>query len=326
MEQNNNNKSSMNWANFCWDVWCCLSIVGIWPRFIEHKLLSTTCLNLKIPHLPQELHGLKIAQFSDLHLHPKVSDSFLQKIKHKVEACQPDIILFTGDFLCFSLLRDLERLEHFLSSFHAPYGCYAVLGNHDYAEFVSVNESGEYDVLNSSTASFKRIFKRLWTNTILSGRRTDRAKAVKPNTELEKLLKKTPFKLLKNESALVPIKGSFLNITGMEEYSTGRCDPFKAFLNFDQRYPGIIMAHNPDCVPDLLKSPGEVILCGHTHGGQVNLPWLWKKFTIMENPQLKKGQVRMQDKWIYINRGVGSVMQFRWFAVPELLLLTLEIQ
>ena len=67
-------------------------------------------------------------------------------------------------------------------------------------------------------------------------------------------------------------------------------------------------------------------MCGHTHGGQVNLPWFWKKFTLMENPQLKRGLVRMLDKWIYINRGVGSIMQFRWFAKPEILLLTLEMQ
>lgn len=327
MEQNNNtHKSSGSIANFCWNAWCCLSIVGIWPRFIEHKLLSTTCLNLKIPHLHKDLQGLKIAQFSDLHLHPKVSDSFLQKIKRKIEACQPDIILFTGDFLCFSLNRDLERLQKFFNSFHAPYGCYAILGNHDYAEFVSINEAGEYDVLSASTGSFRNIFKRLWTKTTLACRTTERAKAVKHNETLGKLLQKTPFKLLKNESILVPIKNAFLNITGVEEYTTGRCDPYQAFLSYDKRYPGIVMSHNPDSVPTLLKFPGEVILSGHTHGGQVNLPWLWKKFTLMENPNLKKGLFHMNGKWIYVNRGVGSIMQFRWFAVPELLLLTLEAE
>lgn len=313
-------------ANLCWDAWCCLSVVGIWPRYIEHKLLTSSYLNLKIPHLPEELNGLRIVQFSDLHLHPKVSDGFLQKIQNKIKAFQPDLIVFTGDFLCFSLLRDLERLEQFFSSLRAPYGCYAILGNHDYNEFVSINEAGEYDVLNASTGSIGRVLKKLWTHTNLAKKTTERALKVKSNDTLENLLKKTAFQLLKNTSTLIPIKNTFLNLVGLEEYSLGRCNPSKAFQKVNVQYPSIILTHNPDSVPLLLKYPGDVILSGHTHGGQVNLPWLWKKFTLMENPDLKRGLKKIQDKWLYVNRGVGSVIQFRWFAVPEILCLTLETE
>lgn len=115
MEQNTNQPTSFSLAQFCWDAWCCLSIVGIWPRFIEPRLLSKTYLTLPLPHLPNKLSGLKVAQFSDLHLHPQVSDHFLQKIQNAVASFEPDLILFTGDFLCFSLNRDLKRLKDFLS-------------------------------------------------------------------------------------------------------------------------------------------------------------------------------------------------------------------
>nr|WP_166157090.1 UDP-2,3-diacylglucosamine diphosphatase LpxG [Neochlamydia sp. AcF84]NGY95528.1 putative metallophosphoesterase [Neochlamydia sp. AcF84] len=318
------NKFIINLPNFFWDLWCCLSIIGIWPRFIENKLVSRTFKRFKISYLPKDLHGLKIAQFSDLHLHPQVPQRFLEKIKRKIESFQPDIIVFTGDFLCFSLSRDLVRLEQFFTSLKAPYGCFAVLGNHDYNAFVSVNEQGEYDVLPASTGSIDKVLKRLWTTKILSRRATDRARAVRPHAELEKTLGKTHFRLLKNESLLVPIKDTFINIVGLEEYSTGRHAPALAFQTVDPRFPGLVIAHNPDIVPHLLNFSWDVILCGHTHGGQVNLPWLWKKFTLMENPYLKKGLICMQDKWIYVNRGIGSVMPFRWFSMPELLLLTLE--
>ena len=113
-------------------------------------------------------------------------------------------------------------MKNFLNSLNAPYGCFAVLGNHDYAEFVSVSPTGEYDVLDSNTGSLGKIFKRLWTNTILTRKSTDKAKAVKYNETLEHLLKETPFKLLKNETIPLPIKNSILNITGIEEYITGR--------------------------------------------------------------------------------------------------------
>lgn len=325
MNNNQRQKKSYSFANLCWDAWCCLSLVGIWPRFIEPKLISTSHLALKIDHLPNDLKGLKILQFSDLHLHPKVSQSFLNKASDKILALKPDIILFTGDFLCFALPEDLERLETFFKNLYAPHGCYAILGNHDYSEFVSINsETGEYDTLSSSVGSLMRILKRLWTTTKLAFKTTQRAKAVIPNENLEKLLKNTPFRLLKNETIQIPIKNSFLNLSGLEEYVTGRCDPIKTLEKFNPNYPGITMIHNPDALPYLLNFPADLFLAGHTHGGQVNLPWLWKKFTLMENPELKKGLVRFRDRWIYINRGIGSVIPFRWFAVPEILLITLE--
>lgn len=313
-----------SFANFCWDAWCCLSIVGIWPRFIEHRLLSSTKLSLNIPSLPKELSGLRIAQFSDLHLHAKVSDHFLKKIRDHIKTFKPDLILFTGDFLCFSQLKELSRLKSFLQSLEAPYGCYCVLGNHDYQEFVSVNEKGEYDVLTASTGSIGRVLKRLWTSTKLAHYTTEKALAVQNNQTLEELLKNTPFKLLKNESIRLPIKNSFINIIGLEEYCMGRCNPTVAFQHVNKNECGIILTHNPDSIPSLIDYPGDLILAGHTHGGQVNLPWLWKKFTLMENPELKRGLFHLKNKWVYVNRGVGSVMQFRWFAMPEILFLTLE--
>jgi uncharacterized protein len=322
--KNDKTKKHLSFADICWNGWCCLSLIGIWPRFIEHRLVSTTRLRLKIKNLPPGLQGLKIVQFSDLHLHAGVSDAFLEKIQKKIKACHPDIILFTGDFLCFSVFTEVDRLKKFFDTLSAPAGCYAILGNHDYDKFISINEAGEYDILDKSVGSLGSIFKRLWTETKLAFRTTDRARAVKPNAPLEELIKTTPVKLLKNETIQVPIKGSFLNLTGLEEYITGRCNPEEAFKNYDPAFPGVVMLHNPDGVPLLLSSPGEVILCGHTHGGQVNLPWLWKKFTLMENPQFKRGLFRLEDKWMYVNRGLGSVIPFRWFAMPEILELTLE--
>jgi hypothetical protein len=319
-----NKKEKFNWLGFLWNAWCCLSIIGIWPRFIEHRLITTKQLKLKIPDLPEDLKGLKVVQFSDLHLHPQVSDTFLEKLKNKINACQPDILLFTGDFLCFSEEKDFKRLENFLNSFKPTYGCFAILGNHDYAQFVSMNEKGQYDVLNKSVAKLGNVFKRLWSKTELAYEVTEAARSVSYHESLEELLKRTPFTLLKNVTIQIAINDSFLNITGLEEYITGKFNTKKAFENYKKNGKGIILAHNPDAVPLLKSMPGDIILSGHTHGGQVNLPWLWKKFTLMEQPQFKSGLFKIDSKWLYVNRGVGSVMPFRWFAMPEVLFLQLQ--
>lgn len=313
-----------------WDIFCFTSIVGIWPRFIEPKLIGTTSLNLPIHNLPSALNGFKILQFSDLHLNPEMSDHFLEKLIKKIDFLQPDLIVFTGDFLCYSRMIDPARLGALLKRFHAPYGCFAVLGNHDYDECVSINAKGEYDIIQPVSSSLGRAFSRLNETVHLTKTITERAKHVPMNKELLDLLEKTPFKLLHNASVTIhvnletAVQDAKLNLTGLGEFMLGKFDAEAAFKNFDKNYPGIVLLHNPDGMPHLKNYPGDVVLCGHTHGGQVNLPWMWKKFTLLENMQFKKGLKKINGKWMYINRGIGSVLPFRWFSRPEILLLTLE--
>lgn len=307
-----------------WDLFCTASLIGIWPRFIEPRLILTTRKSLHIPNFPKELNGFKILQISDLHFHCHTSSSFLDNIIHKCQKIHPDLIVFTGDFLCYSHLEEPERLKAFLQRFNAPYGCYAIFGNHDYASFVSINPQGDYDLIESSTdSSLSRAFSRLSTTITLTKKTTERAKATPLNLELLSLLEDTPFKVLHNSTITLDIKGTKLNICGLGEHSLCKMDPQTAFSNYNTNYPGVILLHNPDGVPHLTKYPGDIILSGHTHGGQVNLPWMWKKFTALENMHFKKGLIKSNNKWLYVNRGLHSVLPFRWFSPPEILSLTL---
>lgn len=313
------------WTECLWDAWCILSGIGIWPRYIEPHLLEVTRLILPIPHLPSNLTGLKILHFSDLHWSSQFPSSLQKKLIRKVNALQPDLILYTGDFLCRSVLEDQERLKFTLESLKAKIGCFAILGNHDYARFVTVNEQGDYDVEEPSNSSIVgKGFKRLFSSAPLTKRITTRVQQVGLHEELIHLLEQTPFQLLNNTTKLVAYQGSWMNICGLEEYTLGRFNPDKAFKNYNVHYPGIILSHNPDTLEILKHYPGDLILSGHTHGGQVNLPGLWKRFTRMENLQFKQGLKKLGKKWAYINRGISSVMKFRWFAAPELTLITLQ--
>ena len=307
-----------------WDLWCVLSIIGIWPRFIEPSLIKTTLLKISLSNLPDELKNLKILQFSDLHFHPNLSKSFTTKLCRKVSDLKPDLIVFTGDILCYSVLKDKEQLKRLLNSFYAPYGCYAVLGNHDYQESVSINPQGDYDVVKRPTSSIAKGFKRLFSPFEITKKVTERARSVELHTELIELLEQTPFQLLHNQTKIIKIKNTFLNICGVGEHILDRCHPEIAYQKYETHFPGIILAHNPDCLPKLSNYPGDVILCGHTHGGQVNLPWMWKSFTLLEDFRFKRGLHRVKDKWVYVNRGVGGTIPFRWFSLPELLFLILD--
>lgn len=313
------------WSEWAWDAWCIASGIGIWPRYIEPGLLEITHHTVSITNLAKELNGFKVLQFSDLHWNNLFSSSLQKKMIRKINALEPDLIVFTGDFICRSKLENPEGLKNTLKALKAKIGCFAVLGNHDYDRFVTVNAKGDYDIEDFSCSSnITKGFKRLFQPVVLTKHVTERARQVLQHAELIKLLKETPFKLLCNETQQVAYNDSWINICGLEEYTLGKLDVDKAFRNYDERYPGIILSHNPDTFEILKNYPGQMILSGHTHGGQVNLPGLWPRFTLIENLQFKSGLKKVGEKWAYINRGISSVMKFRWFAAPELTLLTLQ--
>lgn len=319
------NKKRFSLSTFLWDLWCVISIVGIWPRFIEPKMLAVKRKTVAIPNIPPQLKGLKIAQFSDLHLNLGMTDRFIEKIVRKIREWEPDILVFTGDFLNRASLEDESRLKQVLNSFPiAKHGNYAILGNHDYDRFVSINADGEYDVLEDRGSPISKGMERLFSKSKLQKRWTERVAGLMPHKDLVRLLKDTPFQLLHNETIQIPIQDSFLNLTGLGEYLARRLDTGKAFEQYKKKFPGIVLVHNPDAIPDLLKEAGEIILCGHTHGGQINLPLIHKKITVMEHPQFKRGEFYLNGKWIYVSVGIGSIMTFRWFAMPEIVFLTLK--
>lgn len=313
------------WVDWCWDAWCIFSIIGIWPRFIEPKLISTTKINLPLPALSNSLEGIKILQLSDLHWHEQYSLHFSQKLIRKINNLHPDLIVFTGDFLTHACLENAESLRTLLSSLQAKIGCYAVLGNHDYDQYVTLNAGGDYDVEETQRGeSLNKGFQRLFKSIALSGTISPRVQKIDMHSSLLEVLERTPFQLLHNATCAIPYKSGGLNITGLGEYTLGRCIPQEAFKNYHPEYPGLVLTHHPDSIPELLDFPGDIILSGHTHGGQVNLPFFRKKFTQIEQMHLIRGLKKMKEKWIYISRGVGGAMPFRWFSMPEITLFTLQ--
>lgn len=316
--------SKKDYLEKIWDFWCIISIVGIWPRFIEPNLLRISRLSLKIPHLPVNFNGLKILHFSDLHWSGSES-IVIRKLINQTDKFRPDFIFFTGDFLSCARLHNPMELKILLNRLRSTYGSFAVLGNHDYSHFVTVNVDGDYD-LADDTSSSKIIkgLKRLFRPINLTKRVTPRAQAIPRHEALMDLLRETSFRVLDNTVELVSCRGSRINVCGLGEYSLGQCKPEVAFRDYDCNYPGVILSHNPDSLEILKNYPGSLVLAGHTHGGQINLPGLWKRFTYAEHPEFKRGLKKFGEKWAYINRGISSLIKFRWFSAPELTLITLK--
>ncbi len=320
-------KSSL--PNLLWDVWCCISIIGIWPRFIEPNLLFTTSLELPIEHLPSQFDGFKILFFSDIHVSETTSQNFLSRVAQKIQKERPNLILIGGDFLTHAQPSGKSRLVHFLKSLSSSHGIFACLGNHDYEEYVTLGDDGLYTTKQKSSSSIVTGFKRLFSQKPIVQNRneTSRDRVLSAHKELKAVLEESGVILLENEFQDLFVDGAKLQIGATGDIMAGKCSPETLFSTWDINSPGIILSHNPDSW-DLLKNyPGDLYLFGHTHGGQVNIPFMRKRLAPVMHSQMIRGLFTEQDphlRQLYVSRGIGSTFPFRWFSPPELVAITLR--
>ena len=315
-------KNSNYFLERLWDLWCIGSLVGIWPRFIEPRLLLTSHHTIPIASLPNELDGFTIVQISDLHYSSYVSPRFLKRIAQRIRKLNPDLIVFTGDLLSYAELEDPAPLQEFLSSLSAPFGCFAIFGNHDYRDYVSLAEDGTCRLIHDHTPPLLRGFSRLFS----SKKPTFDPEVTEPipeHAQLKKIFTDSGFHVLHNETVKIGTLSARLNVTGLGDIMANQCLPHLAFTETDPRFPSIVLSHNPDSYPLLAPYPGDLLLFGHTHGGQVNLPYIWEKVTPLKNKALKSGLISIDNRFLYINRGLGATFPFRWFAPPEITKITL---
>lgn len=303
--------------HYLWDAWCILSIVGIWPRFIEPNLLCVTRKQLSVPNLPKRLSGFSILHLSDLHFSDQTSNTFLQKISNTISLLAPDVIVFTGDLVSFSHVEDEQRLLAHLKTWQAPFGTYAILGNHDYASYVSLGQDKSYYIVEEPKQPLFRGFARLF-----SSEEQETLPLVttplEPHPAIVELYKQAGIRLLHNETVLVGFGNNLLNIVGLGDIMTLQCKPECCQATLSPQLPTIVLSHNPDSFSKIEQLPGDLFLFGHTHGGQVNLPWMWKKVTPLVDTSLKSGFIHRNGKSLFISRGLGSPFPFRWFAPPQI--------
>lgn len=307
------------WEDRFFDFLCVVSGVGVWPRFIEPRLLFVDHVTLPLDRLSCRV---RLLQISDLHVCGDTSRKFLAKITDQVAKHAPDVVVYTGDFFYQAQTENRELLESFLLSIQAPLGCYAVLGNHDYSSYVSIDEEGNYNLFPQKKQSpYFRAIKRLFCAQKVTGKMADKmvgqVQTLVPHAKLLEIFERTGVCLLHNRCLQV----GPLNLCGVGEYMAGQLDNKKTFEGYRESLPGVVLVHNPDGVAKIAQ--GDLFLAGHTHGGYINLPGVWKKFALLENEQFKSGLYSLENRWLYVSRGVGG-QAFRLCAAPQITFFELE--
>jgi len=311
--------SRRSWFEWTWDALCVLSIVGIWPRFIEPRLLSLAKYTLPIPTLPKALQGIRILHLSDLHFNCYSSPSFLNRLKTKIQSLSPNLILFSGDLLSYATLSNKTLADDFFTGLSAPLGIFACLGNHDYNRYATIDSKG---TISYGQPDCHPVIQGVQKVLGISAASNEDIDSLVPNEELVHFYRSHGVTLLHNETVRVGTHDNFLNLTGIGDLNTGNCEPFTAYKGWDIQAPGIVLAHNPEIYSHLTSFPGNLFLFGHTHGGQINLPFIGKRL-LGPNSSLRSGLYVRDERTLFVSRGVGSTFPFRLFAPPNIALFTL---
>ena len=252
-------------------------IYGVFVGKYNFKVREET---IAFKDLPAGFDGLKVLQISDLHVGSWDNKEAIEKGIEMINAQEYDILLFTGDFVN-TLATEADPWIEALQKIKTPkYGKFAVLGNHDYGEYV------KWDTEAAKEANFI---------------------AIKNNIE------KSGFKLLLNENVVLKSNNDSIYLLGVENWGLNfkkAGDLKKTSENVPTDAFKIVMTHDPshwDAEIVNHQQKYQLTLSGHTHGMQFGfdipsvLEWSPAEYIYPE----WGGLYNKGHQYIYVNRGFG---------------------
>ncbi|MCD8024013.1 MAG: metallophosphoesterase, partial [Candidatus Gastranaerophilales bacterium] len=136
----------------------------------------------------------------------------------------------------------------------------------------------------------------------------------KNGEEVKNALKNKGIRILENSNYFVKINDKTLYIAGISDMQTTKWNLNKALLN--TKPPVILVSHSPDITP-AAKERVNLILAGHTHGGQVRLPLYGALF--VPSKYGKRYEAGFIDNILYVSKGLGtSIIPIRFNCLPEI--------
>ena len=241
-------------------------------------------LTFRIPRLPKDLEGLKICHLSDFHLTGQIDRSYFERIARMANEFKADLILITGDLVDEE--ECLDWIEPIFGILSARHGVFYVLGNHD-----------------------RRIHDEK-----MYRQRLDAAGMVGVSGTWQ----------------TVSIKGATIAIAGNElpwyPYAKGLRD-YEQPVGSDADGDGllkILLSHSPDQCTWARRYNFDLMLAGHTHGGQARIPVIGpfvapSRFGV----RYAGGTFMVGEMLMHVTRGISGDKCIRINCPPEIGLITL---
>lgn len=266
---------------------------GTYSIALEPSWIETHVLDLPTRGLPRALDGLRVVQLSDIHRSDIVSAAFVREAVDLALSLEPELLLLTGDFITGDA-RAFDWLATELKDLGAAAPAFGVPGNHDTARYYP------------------------WALANLPD----------GGSRLVSALDHAGIDVLRNEHRRVALRrgAATIELVGLDDFWSPSFDDARAFDGLDATpsTTRLVMSHNPDSFRVLRRHAFDLMLCGHTHGGQVRIPLLGAPIVPVEDRRFIAGLVEAEDRRVYVNRGLGYNRRIRFNVRPEVTLLVLR--
>jgi predicted MPP superfamily phosphohydrolase len=270
-----------------------LSVLGTaaYGVLVEPERLQVRRYQVALAGLPEEFEGLRLGHLSDTHFGPLVTREHIARAIALLNAERPDLVLLTGDYVHRTPAAIGPGIG-LLATLQARWGALAVLGNHDHWK---------------GAEACRRRFAQIGIPLLDNDR-----------------LFLTPEGLAREE------RPGSLAFCGVGDMWEDIVDPLAALRGVSPGCPRILLSHNPDVAERLPRDfPGvrfDLQISGHTHGGQVDLPFLGPPLVPSYYGAKYAGGLVAGPAWpVLISRGVGlALAPVRLRVPPEVGLIELR--
>ena len=261
-----------------------LSVDGV---LIEPNRLKVVRKEVSLRRWPARMDGFKIALISDFHYDPYFSVHPIRAAVPIVNGLHPDMVALTGDFVSVLVTSDPEKgasyaepCAEILRNIRAPYGLWAVMGNHD-----------------------------VFTDA----------------DHITSVLRSVGIKVLANQSTPIENNGGRFWLAGVDDVLGGTADLDATLHNIPTNEASVLLVHEPDFADNVARHPVDLQLSGHTHGGQIRVPFMRPLYLPKLARKYVWGLYTIGNLTLYTNAGIGTVdIPVRFNCPPEVTLLTIR--
>lgn len=275
---------------------CALALAGayLYGRYVEPKLLIVEETALPLPASAQGLNHLKIGVFSDTHLGFDYTPEQLEKAVAKINNQDYDILIFLGDLI------------------------------DNYQDYIKDNPDGEQHRAAIVAALSKT--KAKYGKFAIFGNHDLGAMG---QWDYPKIMTEAGFSVLQNQHASLWIENQTVNIIGLDDWMLGDQDPTPAFEDITPGALQILIAHEPDVIDEISPTvPIHLCIAGHSHGGQVWLPFGQQLITPPFAKHYIRGWYHKEEAGkspIFVTTGIGSTqVPIRFLNIPEIITINLQ--
>lgn len=259
---------------------CMIAGFVFYGTFVSVKNVNIVNTTIIDKKIPDELSNFKIAFISDIHYGSFMDEERLSKMFAKINQAKPDVILFGGDLFDDPTNYPVteKKREELIALLKTLEA--------PYGKFAVLGEEDHHPSLKD---------------------------------EILNIFYYGDFEMLVNQSVLLRKDSSYpINLVGIDSLVGGKADISGAMANIDPANFTIILTHAPDITSSLPKYGSDLILAGHSHGGQISLPIIGPIKKVEGAKTYTNGTYHLNQSTLIVSNGLGTTtIDMRLFSPPQ---------